>query len=68
MWDGANWETWMPLGGTTQLAPEPVVIGSKLYVFVRGLDRALYFRVFDGSAWADWTSLGGVIDAASGEG
>jgi hypothetical protein len=43
-----------------------VVLGSKLYVFVRGQDRSLYFRVFDGSAWADWTSLGGAIDAANG--
>jgi hypothetical protein len=54
--------TWNGLGGILTSAPAPVSQdAAHAAVFVRGLDRALWYRVWDGATWAGWTSLKGTL-------
>jgi hypothetical protein len=61
-WNGSAWEGWNTLGGwiTGDLAMVTRDT-SKIYVFVRGGDNALYLNLFDGAGWSGWQSLGGTL-------
>jgi len=60
--DGSTLES---LGG--QLTSEPAAVswgGSRLDVFARGADGALWHRWARGAAWADWENLAGQITSS----
>jgi hypothetical protein len=51
---------WLALGGVLTSPPVPVSWGgSRVDVFVRGLDRALWRITRSGGSWSAWESLGG---------
>jgi len=55
----ANWES---LGGLIPSYPTVSSWGtSRMDLFVRGTDRALWHRSFDGNNWSNWESLGGLL-------
>lgn len=63
-WTGA-WGGWANLGGVA--TSRPVVVSNapnELWLFVRGLDFALWFRRLQAGVWSAWTSLGGVLASA----
>lgn len=63
-WNGA-WSAAKSLDGIATSRPAPVsdATGS-LWVFVRGLDLALWYRRFQAGAWGLWTPLGGIVNSA----
>lgn len=72
-WVRSRWQaTWQPLGGILTSAPAAVYTGgadtsrnlTRMSVFVRGTDNALWQRKWDGSRWSDWENLGGVLSSA----
>jgi hypothetical protein len=58
----AGWES---LGGGSSLTPAVSSWGSsRVDVFVRGSDNALYQNTWNGTTWSNWTSLGGTITSS----
>lgn len=63
----AGMSDWEPLGGgllrepTAASAPAAVRAGDDIYVFVVGIDQAIWFTRFDGTVWKPWSSLGGTF-------
>jgi chitodextrinase len=56
---------WTSLGGTLASAPAVASSGpSRIDVFMRGSDNALYQRTWNGTSWSAWTSLGGVLTSS----
>lgn len=55
------------LGGNVMSDPTAVTFKDKVYVFVKGIDRALYYQVQEKGKVAEWKSLGGnfISDPAS---
>jgi hypothetical protein len=63
-WTGA-WGGWNDLGGIAASRPAPASdAAGSLWVFVRGLDLALWYRRFQAGVWGPWTPLGGIINSA----
>jgi hypothetical protein len=73
-WDGQQWlprGTWEDLGGQTVDSPVGIALPGtsnsepQLHVFVTGVSRRGFRKVWDGSNWTpkgnDWESLGGVL-------
>jgi hypothetical protein len=61
--DGVGWES---LGGGLTSDPAVASWGSgRLDLFVRGTDRALWHKWFDGR-WSGWESLGGILTSSPG--
>ncbi len=61
----AGWSPWEQLDGV--LKDSPTVASwatNRLDVFVRGIDDALWHKVWDGSNWTGWESLGGVLTSS----
>lgn len=55
------------LGGTTEAAPDVSTWGSnRVDVWLKGTDKALWHKWWDGKSWSGWESLGGTL--ASGPG
>jgi hypothetical protein len=53
---------WSQVGGTATSGPAASsAASSRLDVFVRGTDQALWHRFWNGSAWSAWESLGGIL-------
>ena len=62
---GSGWASWASLGGSTTVQPSVVSFGNRLYVVVRGLDNAIYYRAYDlqGGSWlVNWTPMGGATN------
>lgn len=60
-----GWSSWEQLDGVLKDAPSVASWGpNRLDVFARGLDDALWHKVWDGSGWTAWGSLGGVITSS----
>jgi hypothetical protein len=56
------WAAYSPLGGYLTSDAAVASDASGAWVFVRGLDNALYYRRFDGTSWTpSWISLGGYV-------
>jgi hypothetical protein len=36
----------------------------KIHIFVKGGDKALWTKVWDGSQWVEWATLGGILSAS----
>ena len=47
----------MPGGGATPSGPAAVSYLGSEYVFVRGVDNAVYVNRFDGANWTGWPAL-----------
>lgn len=53
---------WNSLGGTLTSGASASSWGaSRVDVFVKGTDNALWYRTWNGTTWGAWTSLGGVL-------
>jgi hypothetical protein len=72
---GGNWSNWESLGGVLTSAPSavwgrvstPQGYTSRLNVFARGADNALWRRSYDDRiGWTAWESLGGFLTSAPG--
>jgi hypothetical protein len=58
-----TWSNWQSLGGILTSDPATVSWGdSRIDVFVRGTDNALWHKWFNGT-WSGWESLGGVLSS-----
>ncbi len=72
VWDG-NWQGWEAIGVPAAGLPADLSSGpavssyakNRLDLFVKGADRALWRRKWNGSAWKDWESLGGGFESDS---
>lgn len=69
MWsdDGGNtWTPWQALGGILTSDPRAVSWSStRVDVFVRGTDNALWHKFWDISiGWSNWEQLGGILTSA----
>jgi hypothetical protein len=54
--------TWTSLGGVLTSGPDASSWGSsRVDVFVRGTDNALWHRSWNGTSWSSWDSLGGIL-------
>src|SRR5262249_19354143 len=63
-WLFGNWSGWSDLGGIATSRPAPASdIPGSIWVFVRGLDLAVWYRRFQAGAWGPWTSLGGIANS-----
>jgi subtilisin family serine protease len=60
-----TWGPWASLGGLITTDPSSTTNALGTWVFARGSDNALYYRLFDGttSTWGAWTSLGGNVSS-----
>ena len=64
---GNVYGVWHALGGKLTSGPGAVSLGGGAYaVFVRGIDGAVWQRVYNGAAWGPWQSLGGRVLAGTG--
>src|SRR5437660_304024 len=71
-WDGSQWqptgENWLPhYDGGFRLGSPPAVVaptGDTRYVFVRGQDGAVHYKVYAKGTWSNWKSIGGIIVGA----
>jgi hypothetical protein len=57
-----EWNEWESLGG--ELISDPTVISlgnDRIDVFVRGTDKALWHKMWNGKKWNEWESLGGEL-------
>ena len=55
-----------PLATKRQIASAPAAFScgeNRIDTFVRGLDRAMWHRWWDGSKWSDWEYLGGSLNS-----
>jgi subtilisin len=59
-WSEQGWHG-SPPGGPTTSAPAAISLSGSVHVFVRGADRALWEKTWNGEKWSEWTSLGGVL-------
>jgi spore germination protein YaaH len=58
---------WSSLGGVLADGPDAASWGpGRLDVFVRGQDKAIWHRAWNGAAWGGWEFLGGVATASPG--
>jgi hypothetical protein len=63
---------WEALGGgllgepTAASSPAAIRVRNNIFVFVTGIDGAIWYTVFDGNYWKAWASLDVVETAASG--
>lgn len=69
--DGVTWGDWINLHGYLASGPTAVVVGpSKMMVMARGVDDALWYRVYTNGAWSEWQhktlAAGGGLAAAPG--
>ncbi len=56
-----------PIPTTYRIASAPAAVSwgpNRIDTFVRGMDRALWHKWWDGSAWSSWESLGGSLGSA----
>jgi hypothetical protein len=61
----SGWSGWETIGGEATSAPTVVSHATGVVdVFVRGTDRGIYQKSWDGSKWGDWIALGGVASSA----
>jgi hypothetical protein len=59
---GGVWDAgWRKLGPTATTTPTVVSGADGIYVFVCGVDNALWYQRFDGSSFSGWQSLGGSL-------
>jgi hypothetical protein len=58
--DGGS-TSWQSLGGRVLFGPAGAYDGVTSYVFVTGLDGALFYRASSGRGWSPWVGLGGVL-------
>jgi len=66
---GAAFGAWQRLGGSASGSPAvSASTASRVDVFARGQDDALYHTWFDGSVWHPFESLGGFIELRRGVG
>jgi hypothetical protein len=49
------------LGGLGMVQAGPNNPPSKVFLFARGNDKAIWYNIFDGTNWQGWEALGGVI-------
>src|SRR5690606_33006096 len=60
-----DWSEWEDLGGYLTAGPSATVLGrNQLDVYVRGRNRVLYHRIWNGSSWTDWENLGGTLTSS----
>ena len=61
----SGWSSWEDLGGTLTSAPGVASWGeNRLDVLVRGENRSLWHKWWDGNRWSDWEDLGGTLVAS----
>ena len=59
------WQGWQSLGGYATSAPSIASLASdRLAVATRGIDGAVWQRVWTGSTWSPWASVGGYAYSA----
>ncbi|HEX5501683.1 MAG TPA: immunoglobulin domain-containing protein [Thermomicrobiales bacterium] len=59
------WTPWASQGGILTDSPAAASLGSRVYVFAKGSDSALYVKSGDAAGnFTGWRSLGGVLTAA----
>jgi hypothetical protein len=59
---GDYYSGWQSLGGILTSGPDVSSWGSsRLDVFARGTDNALWHRSWNGTTWSAWESLGGIL-------
>ncbi|MCE9577415.1 MAG: hypothetical protein K8W52_29975 [Deltaproteobacteria bacterium] len=60
-----HWTAWEPIGTEAiTSAPTALMIGSRLTVFARRDDGALWHQFYENGAWSGWRTLGGSITSA----
>jgi hypothetical protein len=55
--DSDKWNEWSSLEGELTSDPHPICCDGKVYVFVRGTDKGLWYRVQNGDKWNEWSYL-----------
>jgi hypothetical protein len=62
---GEGWSDWENLGGKLSSGPSASSRrNNRIEVFVRGQDRSLYLKYWNGKKWSDWRSLGGELTSS----
>ncbi|HEX5504971.1 MAG TPA: hypothetical protein VFW96_20305 [Thermomicrobiales bacterium] len=60
-----GWSAWASQGGVLTDSPAAAGFGSRVYVFAKGTDAALYVNSADAAGhFTTWRSLGGILTAA----
>ncbi|HET8630233.1 MAG TPA: InlB B-repeat-containing protein [Thermomicrobiales bacterium] len=60
-----TWSAWASQGGILTDSPAAAGLGSRVYVFAKGSDAALYVKSSDTAGnFTDWQDLGGILTAA----
>ncbi|MGD0977557.1 MAG: NosD domain-containing protein [Candidatus Bathyarchaeia archaeon] len=69
IWNGASWEGWNVLPGSTIDSPAAAILGNQLYVVVRGSDgNSLWYgyltNITNPGSFSGWTMLSGATSSA----
>ena len=71
-WKPGTVTRWEALGGgllgepIAMSVPAAVRAGENMFVFVTGLEGAIWYTIFDGLQWKPWSSMGVVLTQAEG--
>ena len=60
-WSDTTWGPWNSFGPTVNSGLSAVTDSTGVYLFGRGVDKALWYERLSGGVWSGWQSLGGVV-------